>query len=716
MSDRVRVSLELDLRSAINEIDDLERRLDFLAQPIDIPINITGEQALDNIAGDLNRAEGGFEEIRREADRAGEEIEQVGEQSRRAGREIEDVGKRGVSAFGSLKQSVGGVFAGLAAVVGAREIISFFTDSIQAASNLEESLSKTRVVFGEFSSDIEEFASTGPRALGLSNQAALEATSTFGNLFTALGLSQEAAADLSPEIIQLAADLASFNNISVDDAITSLRSGLVGEVEPLRRLGVAINATTVEAKAMELGLASASGEVSEAAKVQARYALILEQTTNAQGDFARTADGIANKQRTLAAVFEDFQANVGQALVPAFEALLDVTPQLLEGLEGLIPVIADGAGEVANMAEGLPEAIAGFRKFGLIAGGVLQSLLEADTDGTTGIENLGRALQLNLIDRMERGEDAVSSFQAVIERFGESRFDFDAAQVQSLVGSLLDIQNLDDTQIRGVLDVIQDLEPSAALTAEEIHFLGIQFAAMLRPAGAVAPDIEELRRGIEGVGAAAAGATPVVITFLDALDAPQQAELDQFLGAVDAAVVALADQMSATQEAMRTSEGEIVDDFDTFLDNLQSELTDRAAFASNVNILRAMGLDDLAAKFEAVGVEANQLLADGLSDPAALIEAERLLDDQLAAVADNTMQAFLDSPAFDNLSLPIKVNIIAEIASIAWEQGNFTPPPLDELRLPSTLGPAPNTIIQNFYTEPDETTTTARIGQIVRAI
>ena len=222
------------------------------------------------------------------------------------------------------------------------------------------------MVFGDFSDEIQEFARTGPTALGLANREALAFTSTFGNLFVALGLSQQEAAELSPAIVQLGADLASFNNIDVSEALEKLRSGLVGEAEPLRSLGVNINEAVTSAKAMELGLVGMNGELSEAAKVQARYALILEQTVTAQGDFARTADGIANRQRTLRAQFEDLRATIGEALVPVFERLLDVAPKLLEGLEDLVPVI-----------QSLSTSLAGIDPSGI--GDVAQTLAEVPT-------------------------------------------------------------------------------------------------------------------------------------------------------------------------------------------------------------------------------------------------------------------------------------------------------------------------------------------------
>ena len=135
----------------------------------------------------------------------------------------------------------------------------------------------------------------------MSKQQAIDAAGTFGNLFTSMGMGQAASADMSTGIVQLAADLGSFNNIPIDVMLEKMRSGMVGEVEPLRAVGINLSAAAVKAKAIQMGLADANGEVSQAATLQARYAVMLEQSANAQGDFARTADGLANssKRRTL---------------------------------------------------------------------------------------------------------------------------------------------------------------------------------------------------------------------------------------------------------------------------------------------------------------------------------------------------------------------------------------------------------------------------------
>lgn len=209
-----------------------------------------------------------------------------------------------------------GVTAAAAGIAGAIITVRNFA---QAASDLQETQSKVGVVFGDSAREIQSWASTSASAMGVSRQQAMEAAATFGNLFTALGTSRDEALKMSPALVQLAADMASFNNASPEETLLALRSGIVGEVEPLRRFGIAINAAAVENKALEMGLAATKNELTEGMKVQARYALIMEQSKTAQGDFARTSEGLANQQRTLQANFANVRAELGEKLLPVLE-------------------------------------------------------------------------------------------------------------------------------------------------------------------------------------------------------------------------------------------------------------------------------------------------------------------------------------------------------------------------------------------------------------
>ena len=147
------------------------------------------------------------------------------------------------------------------------------------ASDMEESINKVNVVFGESAGEIQSWAKTAATSLGMSSQQALEAAGTYGNLFRAMGLGLDLAADMSKAVVGLAADLASFNNASPEETLLALRSGLSGEMEPLKKYGVAMNETAMKTMAMKMGFGDNIQALSEAEKVQVRYAVIMSQTS-----------------------------------------------------------------------------------------------------------------------------------------------------------------------------------------------------------------------------------------------------------------------------------------------------------------------------------------------------------------------------------------------------------------------------------------------------
>lgn len=248
-----------------------------------------------------------------------------------------------LSTFG---KTVAGLGAGLGLAVGVSEVINFMGDAVEAASNLSEANAKVGQVFGDLSGEITSFAQTAATSLGMSERAALEATGTFGNLFDALKIGEADTVEMSKALVTLGSDLASFNNTSIDEALTALQSGILGETEPLRRFGVNLSAARVEAYALANGLARSKSEITDQVKVAARYALILEDTANAQGDFNRTADGMANISRTLSAQMEDLQADIGEALLPAMVNIsLFIRDDLIPGLYKLGEV-ADYVGNI----------------------------------------------------------------------------------------------------------------------------------------------------------------------------------------------------------------------------------------------------------------------------------------------------------------------------------------------------------------------------------
>lgn len=259
-------------------------------------------------------------------------------------------GARGkTTAFGNIIQGVlQGVgqrlFDGI--VRGAGLLIDKMGQAVVASSNLAESINKTGVVFGSSADEMMAWAEGSATALGMSKRQALDASSGFGALFITMGQGRPVAAEMSQTLVQLASDLSSIYNIPMDQALEKIRAGLAGEIEPLRSVNIFLNDNLVKNKAMAMGLAESTDAVSDAAKVQARYALILEQGAIANGDFANTSREFANGQKILAAEIEDGAARLGNAFRPAAAAiqntLIDLAPQMFSYAQNITDQFANG--------------------------------------------------------------------------------------------------------------------------------------------------------------------------------------------------------------------------------------------------------------------------------------------------------------------------------------------------------------------------------------
>jgi hypothetical protein len=181
--------------------------------------------------------------------------------SRQLGGEMDKAGRVGGERLATgMRSRLGGmakgVVAPLAAAFAGLKVVDFFRGSVSEASDLAETTSKVGVVFGKNAKQVLTFGQNAATAMGLSKNEALAAAGTFGNLFVSMKLPQEASADMSTSLVKLAGDLASFNNVDPGTALEALRSGLVGETEPLRKFGVNMNDATLHAEALKEGLIS----------------------------------------------------------------------------------------------------------------------------------------------------------------------------------------------------------------------------------------------------------------------------------------------------------------------------------------------------------------------------------------------------------------------------------------------------------------------------
>jgi hypothetical protein len=185
-----------------------------------------------------------------------------------------------------------------------------------------------------------EFSKTAATSLGQSQTEALKAAGTFGVLGTAAGLTGTDLGNMAVKFTTLATDLASFNNTSPEDAVLALGAGLRGEAEPLRRFGILLDDAALRTKALELGLVKSTKDALDPqTKSLAAQAIILEQTTLQQGDFARTADGAANKQRILTAQIKDAKTNIGKGFLPVMAIAVGLLSQFAEFASDNAPLI-----------------------------------------------------------------------------------------------------------------------------------------------------------------------------------------------------------------------------------------------------------------------------------------------------------------------------------------------------------------------------------------
>ncbi len=209
--------------------------------------------------------------------------------------------------------------------------------AVKAASDLNETINKVDVAFKKQSKVVKEWSKTSINSMGLARQSALDAAALFGDMATSMGLNTDEAAKMSMGMVQLGADLASFKNISFAEAQTALAGVFTGETESLKRLGIVMTETNLEAYALAEGITKPIQEMSQAEKVQLRFKYIMEQTKNAQGDFSRTSQGTANQIRITQERFKELSATIGQKLLPFANQILTFLQGLIDKFSALSP-------------------------------------------------------------------------------------------------------------------------------------------------------------------------------------------------------------------------------------------------------------------------------------------------------------------------------------------------------------------------------------------
>jgi 3D (Asp-Asp-Asp) domain-containing protein len=339
------------------------------------------------IAGDADKLD-------REVRRAGNSLDKLGKQTRLTA----SVSSKGFSHMRAGATGAAAAMGGL--VLGGKQVVD-------AASDVNESLTKNAALFGKYSKGIERFAKTTADSLGISRREALAATGTFGGLFSSLDIAQKPAAEMSKRLVTLAADLASFNNASPEEALSALRSGLAGESEPMRRFNAFLSEGRVKAEAYASGIAKAGADLTEQQKVQARYNLVLKDTEKAQGDFGRTSDGLANQQRKLRANFDDAKVALGDRLLPT-------VTKGIRGVNKFVDEMQSGTGKGGEFVDTLEDIADEVRPIVMWLGRATKNIVEFGQEHPKVAKLAGAVLGVGAAIKGLRFVSAVTGFSSML--------------------------------------------------------------------------------------------------------------------------------------------------------------------------------------------------------------------------------------------------------------------------------------------------------------
>ncbi len=250
-------------------------------------------------------------------------------------RDLDRSGNRAGTRYGG---AFGGGFGRQVANLGAAYLgANFLRGVITEASDLAEATNVTGLAFGEARAQADAFAKSSADAIGMSESATRALQAQLGNVIVGFGATQAEAVGASEDLIRRAADIGSAWNAGTDEVSEAIIAAFTTSTEPIRRFGVIIDQAAIKQRALELGLIGAGDELDNNSKRLAVTSLIMEQTNNVAGDFQNTQDGVANSSKTVTAMWEDMQAQLGAALLPTLSTLLGFMRAL--GPEGMKVVV-----------------------------------------------------------------------------------------------------------------------------------------------------------------------------------------------------------------------------------------------------------------------------------------------------------------------------------------------------------------------------------------
>lgn len=327
---------------------------------------------------DGKQAKGNLQDLTREIQKETGKWDTAGKQS------SDNIGNN----FSSMLKKVA---AGFSAVKIGKALLDIGKDALQAASDLQEVQNVVDVTFGANSNKIETWAKNAGAQFGLTETQAKKFSSTMGAMLKSSGLAGDQIVDVSTDLAGLAADMASFYNLDFDEAFSKIRSGISGMTMPLKELGIDMSVDTLNAFALAQGLDKTFSQMDQGEQVMLRYQYLMQATSDAQGDFARTSDGYANSVRKLETNVESLKTKLG---APFLDVVSEAVGALNGFLEMLMPeetrTVLDDFADIDLKTETKLAEIKEIRKEADDLIGVLDEIYGTDENGQTAADIIGK--------------------------------------------------------------------------------------------------------------------------------------------------------------------------------------------------------------------------------------------------------------------------------------------------------------------------------------
>lgn len=436
---------------------------------LSVEIDANGKAAVQEIekVGDAaNSAGESAQRLAAGANQADESLNRVGDTAQRTGSRLEEIQKSAEKLGSSLTKYL------------TLPIIAAYTASVKGAADLVETVGKTEVVFGQFYDQIDKWSQNSIQTMGIARSTALDMASLYGDMATGMGFAQDAAADMAMQLSSLAADMASFKNISIETAQTALKSVFTGETESLKNLGVVMTQANLQAYALSQGIEKNIADMTQAEQVTLRYNYVMAQTVNAQGDFARTGDSLSNQSRKLVQTVKQLGETMGTLLIPKVTSVVNSLQnaaqwlaELDSGTQNTILTIGMAVAAVG------PMLIAGTKLLKLIT--AIKAALAASTLGPITLAVMGTVAAAGLlaaaVNSSKKEIDETTESYKRMKKILEGGIESDAVEIkisangeQALTDAKAIIAKLKSDEYKGTLVIDGDTgEADQALDALE---------------------------------------------------------------------------------------------------------------------------------------------------------------------------------------------------------------------------------------------------------